>query len=231
MVEPISEANDPRQSRLLGYIPAMHTVSTIVAPLLAGFSVTLTGVVAQASDRFRYPGATLLLLALAVGAFVMCVQCGFWARSYLPTASETEGHHDAAPHRNEAQYDEWDRRTRLFYRIGLLLLLAGTATLLLPNNSHPGDEQANWRLFGSFAVVAILVFELFWISGLALAARYPRLLSDRIVLKALNAWFEPTAMKARRDEYEGSRRELRKDDLYDFFKWVREGIRGDLPRR
>lgn len=38
-------------------------MGTIAAPLLGGFSIAMIGVVAQASDRFRWPGISLTLLA------------------------------------------------------------------------------------------------------------------------------------------------------------------------
>ena len=58
-------------------------MSNTAAPLLGGFSIALIGVVAQATDHFRWPGVALLLLACASIAFIICVQTAFWARQYL----------------------------------------------------------------------------------------------------------------------------------------------------
>src|SRR3954452_12145240 len=73
---------------LYGEPAAVDMISTIAAPVLAGFTVALIGVVAQAPANFRWPGIALLLLLLTAVLFVMCLQCGFWARQYLVSRDE-----------------------------------------------------------------------------------------------------------------------------------------------
>lgn len=72
----------------------MELTTSIAAPLLAGFSITLVGVVAQASEHFRFPGTCVMFLALSAVLLLVCVQCGFWARQYLTTPSETKNWYD-----------------------------------------------------------------------------------------------------------------------------------------
>jgi hypothetical protein len=57
---------------------AVDSLSTIAAPLLGGFSITLVGVVVQASEKFRFSSIALLLLTVAAVLLLLCVQCGFW---------------------------------------------------------------------------------------------------------------------------------------------------------
>jgi hypothetical protein len=94
-----------------GIAEAIGAAGTVVAPLLAGFSVTLIvlilGVIA--SDKganatsltshgavtvppatILHPDLALVLLIAAAGALLAAVQCAFWARQYQATPSEIE---------------------------------------------------------------------------------------------------------------------------------------------
>jgi hypothetical protein len=73
-----------------GRAAAADTMSGVASPLLAGFSITLVGVVAQAPDAFRYPGVTLVLLTVTAVLMVACVQLGFRARSVIYSQADIE---------------------------------------------------------------------------------------------------------------------------------------------
>jgi hypothetical protein len=65
-----------------GYADAIITMSSVAAPLLAGFSITCMTLVVQGYERLRYPGLTLTLLSVASVLLLMTVQYGFWARRW-----------------------------------------------------------------------------------------------------------------------------------------------------
>jgi hypothetical protein len=62
----------------------------IAAPLLAGFSLTLVGVLASSPSNFRWPGADMAVLVVPVASLVACIQFGFRARSYLYSAADID---------------------------------------------------------------------------------------------------------------------------------------------
>jgi hypothetical protein len=192
-----------RPSSNLGFPQAIELTASIAAPLLAGFSITLLGVVAQASDRFLLPGPSLLLLAAAAVMFAICVQCGFWARQYLATPSETKDWYDeetlnfqlesikARQRKSAPVYLAWVNRTQRTYQVGLLCLLAGIATVLPPQLEGDGSEHAPWRWIAAALVVCAFLFELFWIFGLSVGR--VGWLRRRLVKLAVLWWFYPNA--------------------------------------
>jgi hypothetical protein len=71
---------DPAEERLKRWI---NSVGTVTLPLLAGFSITSVVVVSDDAANFRWPGATILALALAALTLVVAVQCAYHAHVYL----------------------------------------------------------------------------------------------------------------------------------------------------
>lgn len=72
-----------------GFSAATEAMGSVAAPLLAGFSLTLTLLVLQAGKGdFRWPDATVLVLVAAAVLFIMVIQFSFWARQYVVTPSE-----------------------------------------------------------------------------------------------------------------------------------------------
>ena len=78
----------PSPKRGYGTSAAVQSVGSVAAPLLAGFSFTLVGLVLASPDRIRWPGASLVLLTAAGLSHVTAVQCAAWAREWNPTPSE-----------------------------------------------------------------------------------------------------------------------------------------------
>ncbi|WP_351234439.1 hypothetical protein [Streptomyces sp. NPDC002133] len=58
----------------LSYGRSIESVTSVAAPLLAAGAVAVLGVVAADDDKFRWPGPSILLLAMAAIALVACVQ-------------------------------------------------------------------------------------------------------------------------------------------------------------
>jgi len=140
-----------------GYAAAVDSVGTTAAPLLAGFSVTLAGLILQVDkpyETFKWPDATLALLTLAAVLLIAAVQCSFSARQYyVPPDEYYDGWAklaDAAGKRDMADLNHehslqrmgrWMNGIRVTYNLGVLALLAALTVLLIPAG-HP--TPARW---------------------------------------------------------------------------------------
>ena len=67
---------------------ALDALSSVAAPLLAGGTLALVGVIVQQPSALRWPGLALLLLLVAAILLVMAVQCGVWARHHATRPDE-----------------------------------------------------------------------------------------------------------------------------------------------
>jgi hypothetical protein len=96
-------------------------------PVLAGFSTTTVIVVSDDVDHFRWPGATILVLAVATVLLIAAVQCAYHARMYLaggPAGSESFTPWESGRRKLGLT---WSNRTRRAYHWGIIALLAGMA--------------------------------------------------------------------------------------------------------
>jgi hypothetical protein len=128
----------------LGTAPAFQAVGEVAAPLLAGFSTTLIGVIAQAPSSIRWPGAALVSLMMAVGALLYAVQAAFFARQHYWTRDELLRWYVHPPsdafdaefrrmnREHKSVWELWIRRTRRSYNAGIALLGVGLGLLLAP---------------------------------------------------------------------------------------------------
>lgn len=182
---------------LVGHPAAMDSMSGVAAPLLAGFSITLIGVVAQAPTNFALPGLAMLTLAIAAVFFVICVQCGFWARQYLASPADLQAwQFPSTSAQKVAQaefcraYEAWRDRTSKSYKVAILILTLGLAFTLVPLGSEGVvNYVARWL---AVAIVAVaFVFEYCWIRGPGYLDRLPGLRRVKAVQKANLNWFYP----------------------------------------
>jgi hypothetical protein len=150
----------------VGYPAAMESAGSVAAPLLAGFSFALVGLIVPEGKGIRWPGVALAFLVAAGLLFIAAVQCGFWARQWTVAPSELEEwwpddpeERKHAEQRAHAQgFATWAGRLRLTYRTGILFLLVGIAMTLVPPG---GIGVARWFAIAiAFAGVAL---ELLWI--------------------------------------------------------------------
>ena len=142
--------------------------ATSVAPLLAGFSSALVGLVVTTAEAVRWPGAALSLLIASTVVFLMSVQAGVWMRSYAVVPSDIREWWPNTPdsdlrtiqrlHRRG--YAIWRKRFHASYRVGILLLLSGLALTLLPPG-HVGPLRWLAILIASVGFLA----ELGWIAA------------------------------------------------------------------
>ena len=71
-----------------GYGEAVQQAGTIVAPLLAGFTIALIGLLLSEHVSVRYPDAALCVLVGAVVFLLAAVQCGYAARQFIARPDE-----------------------------------------------------------------------------------------------------------------------------------------------
>jgi hypothetical protein len=176
---PAAPTSGPAQ-QLLGARPtpygapaAVEGMGGIVAPLLAGFSLALLGLVIQAEDDLRWPNLALLLLSVAIVLLVLVVQFAFRARQYAATPSQAKDwwpDFDHNPERQQRVYEElsvylachrwWTTRARALYNTAIGVLLLGLAVVLVPK--HPIGPL---RAAAIAAVLAGLVMEVLLLVG------------------------------------------------------------------
>ncbi|WP_151775068.1 hypothetical protein [Streptomyces abyssomicinicus] len=164
-----------RKPSPLGFGAAVDAVTNVAAPLLAGFSVAAIGVVGADSDKFRWPGPSLLCLTVSALLFVTCVQFGFHARRHLYSYAdltawwtEEELADDdrrrllrAEQHHNFDLWDRWRGRAYVAYSGGLVMLWTGVALVLAPPGSGTASGAA-FRWVASAVAACAAVGEVVW---------------------------------------------------------------------
>jgi hypothetical protein len=173
-----------------GYGEAVQSAGTVVAPLLAGFTIALIGLIVDTSNKgVGHRDLALLVLMAAAAALVLAIQCSYSARQYLTTPGELEAWYpelaraeprepgpslsrpttywwmareEQAAHAN--LHRRWSQRFRLAYHSGIVLVLAGLAITLIP----PGYiSPIRYCAIGLAALAAIA--ETSWITATGLS--------------------------------------------------------------
>jgi hypothetical protein len=162
----------------LGLSNAYQAVGEVAAPLLAGFSVTLIGVVAQGPESLRWPAAVLIALTVAAALLLACVQFAFYSRrSYWTRADLLQwfAEEPAEPlltafkemHvRHIADWTMWRERARFTYNAGLVVLSVAVALVLVPPHRygpHPlSTVESGLRWAAAALAAGVGVAEAVW---------------------------------------------------------------------
>ena len=155
-----------RRPAPLGLGAASESMSTVAAPLLAGFSIATAGVISQSPSSYLLPGLTLIALTSSVIALVACVQFGFHARQYLysreelqawlPVKSESQSPPEIGTDlsRNQDAHFElwrrWSNRSATAFNIGILSIGLALTLTFVPPPSYAGvplgagEAAARW---------------------------------------------------------------------------------------
>ncbi|MFI6487477.1 hypothetical protein [Streptomyces sp. NPDC050564] len=157
-----------------GYPNSVHAAVNVAAPLLAGGAVAITGVIVADEEKFRWPGAAVLCLMLAIVSLIASIQLGFRARRYHFTSDELgiwfADTRTAAYYRDDSNRDwaigtarnTWREKIQPAvhaYNLGTVLLGLGLSSALMPTSV---SEQPNYRwAAAALALVATLV-EVVW---------------------------------------------------------------------
>jgi len=196
-----------------GYQAAAESAGSVAAPLLAGFSFALVGLVIPSPEHFRWPDLALLFLFTAGVAFIAAVQSSFWTRQYSITPEDIKlwrpeypsGRMHASQRLHSVAFYKWNGRMNRSYRTGIMLLLVGMTLSLIPPH-HVG--WGRWLAI-AVAIVASLL-ELFWIAAIWLLDGSPTMayddqpdegpsnaafawLRNRKSLRYMARWFVPLA--------------------------------------
>lgn len=116
--------------------PAIEGRAGIAAPVLAGFSLALVGVIAQDPTHFRWPGATLAALMIPIFCLLYVARVGTRARGIT-----------VADKRSYAAYNVLSRRTSLLFGIGICALWACIAMTAAPPLSGGQETAFRWVAF------------------------------------------------------------------------------------
>lgn len=155
-----------------GAMGAVQSVGTTAAPFLAGFSITLVGVIV-ATAHFAHGGIAELLLTGAALLMVGSMQFSLWARQnevspsfydeWFPEATEERVQYNKSEQTMLARkWQFWSGLTRMAYNAGILLLLAGLFTILLPPE---GITLRTARGAAAGLAAAGLAAEYIWLIG------------------------------------------------------------------
>jgi hypothetical protein len=140
--------------------PLIEGTTGIAAPVLAGFSLALIGVIAQDPTHFRWPGATLAALTIPIFCLLYAVRVGARARGI---AGETNY--------DKKVYEILSRRTVRMYGIGICSLWACIAMTVAPPLSGEREVAFRWAAFAlaiaASAVEAVWTTSKLWSSTLA----------------------------------------------------------------
>jgi hypothetical protein len=133
--------------------------------------------VSDDAANFRWPGATILALAIAAVVLIAAIQFAYHARIALSEWSDREdrkesrvpsqgnGHNDTNTQQIQQNDDysrglAWTRRTRWAYDIGLVSLLAGLCLAVAP--FHVNGTEAFLRGLASGLAIIACALELGW---------------------------------------------------------------------
>ena len=156
----------------IGYHAALQSVGGIAAPLLAGFSFTMTSVLLTSSDHpCRWLNASLALFVAAGLVLIFAVQSAVWLQSYAAKPSDYMDWYpqDVAGNSPNStlvrmqikdfnKAGTWAKATRRLYNFGVLLLLAAVTTAVVP----PGTISHERAVAIGIGAVGLLV-ELVWV--------------------------------------------------------------------
>jgi hypothetical protein len=155
----------PRERPLLDK-PAIEGRTSIAAPVLAGFSLAMVGVIASGPAHFRWPGATLAALMIPIFCLLYVARVG--SRALGITVADTGSY---------GAYDVLARRTSLLFGIGICALWACIAMTAAPPLSGGQETVFRWVAF-ALAIAAGTV-EAWW--------------TFRLRARPKKVWFRPEA--------------------------------------
>ncbi|MBN0046926.1 hypothetical protein JS756_22985 [Streptomyces actuosus] len=135
----------------------MTSMGTVAAPLLAGFSLSVTvQALRLGAGDVRWPDLAALLFLLAAALLVFAVQAVFWARRHLVTAQDLMAWWPdwEQPYRrsqlidelklSKVYFDAWSNRARRAYSLGLLSLLSGLTVVAVPAGPTGAAPNLRW---------------------------------------------------------------------------------------
>ena len=163
-----------------GYAETIQSAGMVVAPLLAGFTITLIGLLVDSPGKsIRYGSLALAILVAASVLLITAIQCAYAARQYMVRPDELEAwwpglddpddqgevrrwwelRAEQLAHRD--MHSLWAGRFRRAYHLGILAVFAGLALVLMPPRFPDAVGAARWTAI-AIAVLAV-IGEALWI--------------------------------------------------------------------
>ena len=156
--EEIGSSTDgrPASARLEKWV---DSVGNTTLPVLAGFSTASVVIVSDDAENFRWPGWTILTLAISAVMLILAIQCGYHARIYLSERSDRKDGKKSPPLYENGRF--WTFATRWIYDIGIVALLAGLGLAVAPH--HATGTQASLQCFAAGLAFAAGIVQIVWI--------------------------------------------------------------------
>jgi hypothetical protein len=156
-----------------GSVAATEASGSIAVPLLAGFALTIATIVITSPDKFRWKDLTILFLVIAVVLFIGCLQAAQWARAYQvapreaaawwPGATQPQlGALETELRQHHSSRVTWVHRQQRTYRGGILALLLGLTSALVPPGAADQVSLLRWAAVGVAALGSFAEFS--WIT-------------------------------------------------------------------
>lgn len=154
----------------LGSRQGLEATTTVAAPLLAGFGITLTVLVITSGRDLRWPGLVVLTSVTSAVMLILAVQLGAWARTYSASPQDIrtwfEDHEEEKDYyrrllaRHDFLYQRYGQGARLSYGAGIVLLLGALALAIAPQAG--ASQPLALRIASVVAGVAALL-EAVWV--------------------------------------------------------------------
>jgi hypothetical protein len=161
-----------------GFASSLDGAGTVAAPLLAGFSISLIGLVVASPGKMRWPDEALVLLIATAVALIVAVQCAYSARQYVvppedlefwwPDITNDERWKQVRKEQfgHQAFLNLWAKRFRRSFHGGLVLLLTALAVILFPPTMDSRGHQvatSSMRYVGIAIALLGALIELMWL--------------------------------------------------------------------
>lgn len=157
-----------------GYPAALENIGGVSAPLLAGFSASLVGLLLDKDIAWGiwWPDQAMLLFVLTVICFIGVIQATIYARAYAATPDEMKSwyeelnndkwkHELIEEHRRYInEHQKWSYISSALYRIGIVAFLTGLTLIVIPRDL---DDFTVTRVMVIGIAAVGLIAELLWI--------------------------------------------------------------------
>jgi hypothetical protein len=177
----------PKMPGPVGYSAALENIGTTAAPLLAGFAVTLIGLIVTKSQALAEPNLALVLLVAAALLLISAVQFAFSARRHYIPPGDFVALVQIAEHESLSEADMRSSYAesliehvkllsyvRLTYNAGILFLLGGVTVVLIPPGSL-ADVSVLRLIAAALVFVGAVVEAVFTLKPALTEALSPRL--------------------------------------------------------
>lgn len=131
----------------LGARHGLDAIMNVAAPLLAGFALTLSGLVVTNGDDLMWPGLVVIASVSSVVLLIAAVQFAAWARNYNASPDDVrtwfdnfetqKAYYQRLLARHDRLHQRYGRAARATYGAGIALLLVALGLVVAPPAGAP----------------------------------------------------------------------------------------------